>query len=514
MLVGDLLRTSARRQPAKVALCVDDEALTYAELDLAANRFANAVLTHGLGKGDHILVMAQNCIEYPVLHFGAARTGCVLVHVSPLSGPFELQHILDTLKPRLIVVSATERHKITDLLPDRDRATIVVLGDSPAAGATTLAHFCAGSASTEPRVAIDAHDPFAITFTGGTTGLPKGAVVTHSARVLSALTTALAHGVERHDVLAVVTPLYHVVSMLIWMQAGILVGTTCVVQRKWDVERFEALLARHRISTVFMVPTQLRAILAHEGFEVGAYRTLRQIGCGGAILPVELKRDCLAMLPHVTLNDHYGQSETGLLTLLNANIERDKLETVGQPAAGVELSVVDEQGRPLPPGQTGAVVARGDFLFSGYHANPEENALFFKGGNGWGWTGDLGYLDSDGYLTIVGRSKEMVVSGGVNIYPREVERVLEEMPAVIECAAFGVPDDKWGEAIVACVVKRTDTLSEHDVITYCEARIAKIKRPKYVWFVDEIAKTPSGKIKKSGLRHAFLDTALYQPRQG
>ncbi|MCH5378248.1 MAG: acyl--CoA ligase [Planctomycetes bacterium] len=483
--------------------------MSYAQLDSAANRLANATLANGLEAGDFVVIMSGNIIEYPVVHFGIARTGCVLVHVSPLFGSVELSHILELAKPKLIVVDEQSQQRLADNIAGIDSIRhLVVIGEPQIERAVSMEDFWRGSDDTPPGVELAETDDFAMTFTGGTTGLPKGALVNHKARYVSAFTTAIEHGLQHDDVVAVVTPLYHVVSMLIWMQAAMLVGATCVLQRRWDVTVFERLALEHGITSVLMVPAQLTALLASEQISRDPYAKLKQIGCAGASLSAETKQACLAKLPHATLIDHYGQSETGVLTTLNVNRHLDRLDTVGQPAVGVELEILDPDGKPVSPGQIGAIVVRGDFVFSGYFNNEDENRLYFRDGSGRGWTGDLGTLDLDGYLTIVGRSKEMIVSGGINIYPRELERILEERADVKDCAVFGVPDDRWGEALVASVVTNDPALNAQEIIAYCESRLARYKRPKYVWFVDEIPKTPSGKTLKNRLLREFLGRQL------
>ncbi|MCK7578201.1 MAG: acyl--CoA ligase [Chromatiales bacterium] len=444
MLTGDLLRISARRQPGKNAVITHEGVLTYRDLDDRANRFANALRSRGLGKGDFVLAMLRNCAEYPIVHFGTARSGAVLAHVSPLAGPAELREIFAQIEPAVVIADQGLLETLRDVAGNGlfDLDTLVIVGGSTTYEGVSFDDLLQGSRDTAPNVSIDAHDPFAMTFTGGTTGVPKGALVSHDARIISAYATALEHQIRRDDIIAAVTPLYHAAGMLIWLQAAILVGATCVLFRKWDVADFEQRAQALGITSVLVVPVQLRDILSSEQFSADRYAKLRQIGCAAASLSAELKKTCIRLLPHTELIDHYGQSETGPLTVLNARQHPDKLDTVGQAAVGVEIAILDNPGQPVPAGGTGNIAARGGFLFQGYWHNPDEDALFFE--RRWlGLDRRSRYARQRGFLTIVGRSKEMIVSGGVNIYPREVERVLEQHPDIRECAVFGVTDEQW-----------------------------------------------------------------------
>jgi len=511
MLTGDILRLSARRHPSRTALICEDRRMTYGELETAANRFANAVIGLGLAKGETVAVMCPNIIEYGIVHFGNARTGCQSVHLSIMYGPDELTQILNQTRARLLVVDHGCQPAIAAV---RDRLhhleRIVVVGGAPEiAGAVTFEQFLAGAPDAAPDIAIDETDPVAMTFTGGTTGLPKGAVVSHRARYVSAYTVVMEHEFTGEDVVAVVSPLYHAVALLIWFQGAVLAGCTCVLRPRWDAAKFVEECARHRITAAFLVPVQLGAILGDEHFDADKLATLRKIGSGGAPVPGDMIADGRAKLPGVRLVDHYGQSETGPLTFLKPWHPADKNGSIGLPAVGVDLKIVDADGNEVATGEIGEIIVAGEFMFEGYFENPEETALYFRSGDRWGWTGDLATVDEDGFITLAGRSKDMIVSGGVNVYPREVEIVLEDHEAVADCTVFGIPDETWGEVLVAYVVPRAghsetpESLPEI-LIAYCGSRLTRFKRPRDLVLVDEIPKTPAGKVQKPKLREEYL----------
>ena len=506
MLSGDILRLSAQRHPRKTALIGPAREMTFGELDRESNQFANALLEAGLAKGDRVAVMCPNIPEYGIFHFGAARTGCVQVHLSVMYRAEEIARILDLTGARLIVVDE-EFLPVIDAargkLPGLERVVVIA-----AAGDDSFENFIAKKPDTPPDIAIMESDPLGMTFTGGTTGLPKGAVVSHRARYVSAYTVVIEHELTGEDVCAALTPLFHAVGLFIWFQAAMLAGCTTVMLRRWDAAAFVEACARYGITAAMTVPIQLRAILNAPHFDAGKLASFRKIGCGGANVPADMIADGRAKLPGVKLIDHYGQSETGILTVLKPWYPADKNHTIGRPAIGVDLRVLDGNGNAVKPGEIGEIVVKGDFLFDGYFDNTVETAAYFKGGDGWGWTGDLATIDEDGFVTLAGRSKDMIISGGINVYPREVELILGAHDAVAECTLFGVPDDKWGEALIALVVAGDGAADElPDLLSaYCNDRLARFKCPREIRIVAEIPRTTAGKIQKAKLRDDYLNS--------
>jgi acyl-CoA synthetase (AMP-forming)/AMP-acid ligase II len=506
VLTGGILQQSARRHPDRIALICGERRIPYGALAAAASRFAHAVLALGIGRGDRIAIMSRNVPEYVIAHFGGAQTGAVLVNLMPAYAPDELATILERTAARLIVVEAAFQEKIASII-DRlsSLSHVVVIGEPAEAGWLPFDDFIDGRPETPPDVALSESDPFAMTFTGGTTGLPKGALVSHRARLTSAWTTAVEHEVTESDIVGIITPLYHAMGALVWLPTAMLVGATSVMLPGWDPDLLVAETARHGISCVFMVPVQLRELLSEAHFDAAGLASLRKVACGGAVTPSDLVAELAEKMPRARFTNHYGQSETGPLCIYRHSHPRDKAHTIGRPATGVDFSLLDARGDPVRAGETGEIVVRGPFLMAGYYDDPVETAAYFRNGDGWGWTGDLATMDEAGFVTLVGRSKDMIVSGGVNIYPREVERVLERHAAVADCTVFGIPDDKWGEALVAYIVLNGQARpSEDDIAAWCARHLARFKRPKVVRFVDSIPKTPSGKVQKPRLREAFL----------
>ena len=500
MTLGEILRLAALRAPRKTAAIAGKRRLDFGEYDRLANRFANFLIAHGVQPGDRIASLLFNSVEYGVVHFGNARAGSVLVHIPPLYAAAEIAQILERTRPRVLVVDSVVQDRLNadvrSAIP-----TVIVTGVPTLDGALPFDEAIAAQSDAPPERDIDPAAPVGMTFTGGTTGRPKGAVVSHTARFVSAASTAREHQVTAQDVVGVVTPMFHAVGLMIWYQASILTGCTSVIFRKWDPAEFIAATERHAISSVFLVPVQVRDLLRSPAFDRDRLASLKNLGVGGAPTPPGLIEECRAALPHCGYTDHYGQSETGPLTILKPWDTETHPGTVGQPAAGVDLRIVDRDGNPVPRGAIGELVARGPFLMEGYFEDDEETARYFR--DGWGWTGDLAKSDEDGYITLVGRSREIIISGGFNIHPSEVETALASHPAVEDCTVFGVPDERWGEAPVAYVVRAGD-ISTEELIAHCTDRLARYKRPREIVFVDTIPRTPSGKVQKPPLRAAYL----------
>ena len=508
MGLGEILRLAAQRAPQKLAVVGDGLSVTFAEYDRLANRFAHFLVSNGVRKGDCVACILFNGIEYGIAHFGNARAGSVLVHISPMYAVPEIARIIERTKPRVVVTDQMHAEAIDGIAAGSDSvAAVIVVGELRNGGGTGFQGALAGQSEGDPGVEIDLSDPVAMTFTGGTTGQPKGAVVSHAARQVSAWTTAIEHRVSGADVTGVVTPMFHAVGLMIWYQATVLAGCTSVIIRRWDAGEFIAQVERYGISSVFLVPVQVRDILDSPEFDPRRLSSLLNVGVGGAPTPAGLIAECKSALPHCDYTDHYGQSETGPLTILKPWQAEAHPGSIGQAAVGVDLRIVDDCGVPVATGEVGELIARGPFMMDGYFRDSGETERYFRKGDGWGWSGDLAVMDEDGFVTLVGRSKEMIVSGGINIYPREVELVLEAHPDIADCVVFGVLDERWGEALVAYVVRAPGTgVSEEDLGEYCTEQLARYKRPREIMFVEDIPKTPSGKVQKPLLREAYQES--------
>lgn len=501
MLTGDMLRRSANRFPDKPAIVWDRQTTSYAALNRQANQLANAILNLDLRKGGKVGIISRNRPEYGAAFFGLARSGCVLVNISVLYSAEELAFVLEKADVEILLVEAPFFDTVDQI---RSRLTKLrgVFTIGAESGEHLLEALLASASDTEPDVEIDENEPFCMTYTGGTTGRPKGVLVSHRNRAVTAHTVMVEEAIDERDMVGVVTPMFHVAALNIMFQPAMLAGASVTMLSKWSVDDFRTMARDTGMSAAFMVPTQAAMVISDPEFDPKAYESWTKLSFAGAPMPDWVQREFLEKLPHVKLTQIYGQSEVGVLTSLRHWYLPEKLGSIGRQCYNVDVAVVDPQGIPVKPGELGEIVSRGDNVMLEYYNEPEQTAAFLR--HGWGWTGDVGAVDEDGFITLIDRSKDMIISGGENVYPKEIENVLYELSEVAECAVFGIPDEKWGEVPAAYVQTHTgSTLSEQVVVDHCAARLARFKRPRLVKFVSEFPKTPIGKIQKNVLRDPY-----------
>ena len=343
-----------------------------------------------------------------------------------------------------------------------------------------------------------------MTYTGGTTGLPKGVLASHRARAVTAHTVMVEEKIDERDVVGIVTPMFHIAALNIMFQPAILAGATVTLLSKWEPADFAKMVRDTGMTANFMVPTQAGMVVQDPGFDPADYATWRKVSFAGAPMPDWVQRDFFEKLPKVKLTQIYGQSEMGVIAVLPHWHLPERLGSVGRPAYNVDIACVDPDGTPIKPGEIGEIVSRGDNLMTEYYGEPEQTANFFSLGGGWAWSGDLATVDEDGFYTLIDRSKDMIISGGENVYPKEIEDALYEHDAVAECAVFGIPEDKFGEVPAAYILlKNGMTATEDEIVEHCATRLARFKRPRLVKFVDDFPKTPIGKIQKNFLKDPY-----------
>ncbi len=510
---GALLRESARRHPDRTALAGRRGgpegrrlSLSYDALDRAASRLANALVREGFAgtaaqPGRWLAILSPNDIDYPAVHFGAARAGCPLAHVSIRATAAGRAEMLDRIGAALLFVHADLAAEMRTL-PMREgkpAPRIVVIGGGD--GPESLAAFVAGAPESDPPVEVRPDDPAAITFSSGSTGAPKGVLVSHRNRTLASCLGAQAFELNDDDVLGCTTPLFHVAGLFMWLQLGIRRGLPIVLLEKWAPDRFADAIVRDGVTAAFLVPSQVAALLDHPAAQtlpVGA-GGLRHLNISGAPMPPGLLERALDAWPGLDIVEHYGQSESCPLAYRPAAFARSKPASAGRPC--VEMATLDDAGRPLPAGETGEVASRGDHTLLGYIGDAESLERL-RAGDGWLRTGDIGRIDEDGFLHLIDRARDVIVSGGENIFPAEIERALHDHPAVRECAVFGVPDERWGEVPAAHVVA-AEPVAEAALIDFVAARVPRYKRPRFIEFVDSLPRTAIGKIRKGPIRAAY-----------
>ncbi len=500
MLTGDMLRRAATRFPDKTAIIWGEQRTRYDALNADANRFAHALKALGLGKGAKVGIISRNRTEYGVVFFGAAKSGCVLVNVSVLYAPAELEYVLNKADVEVLLHEDLFAKKIDAIRARCPKIRKYVSIDRE------FADLIAGESPGEPAIALDERDPFCMTYTGGTTGLPKGVLASHRARATTAHTVMVEEHIDERDTVGIVTPMFHIAALNIMFQPAVLAGATTTLLSKWDPQDFAKMVRDTGMTANFMVPTQAGMVIQDPKFDAADYATWRKVSFAGAPMPDWVQRAFFEKLPEVRLTQIYGQSEMGVIAVLPHWHLPQRLGSVGRPAYNVDIACVLPDGTPAKPGEIGEIVSKGDNLMTEYYGEPDQTANFFRLKDGWGWSGDLATVDEHGFFTLVDRSKDMIISGGENIYPKEIEDAIYEHDAVGECAVFGIPDPKFGEVPAAYIQLRAGaSATEDDIVAHCASRLARFKRPRLVKFVDGFPKTPIGKIQKNILKEPYWE---------
>ena len=506
MLIGDILVNAAKKNPDKLAVICGEDRRTYKDLDQSSNQFANALIQQGLAKGHNIAIYSSNQTEYPSIFFGAAKSGGILAHMSTRFSIDELVNVINKTDIEAIFVHSALADKVImswENLPGLKRVIVFGYGAEKGEGIETFNQFLGDTGTEAPDVDINESDPFGITYTGGTTGFPKGVVVSHEARVIGSVRAMREMEIVPTDIMCCSSPLFHIAGLFIWFQTGIMMGLTSVIMASWDPGEFMDLTEAHNITAAFMVPTQINSVISQEEFNSKKLKTLRYINYGASPTSLSQLRKQIKALPDVVWQEQYGQSEAGNLTVRPPEFNLSKPGSVGRPYTDLELAIFDRNDQALPPGEPGEVVTRGKQVMLYYYNDPEKTEETFTE-DGWIKTGDIGYLDEDGFLFLVDRSKDMIISGGENIFPSEIEEALYRHAAVNECAVFGIPDDHWGELPAAHVVLELGKfVNEEELIKFCIKLVARHKRPRLIKFVDSLPKSAVGKIQKNVIREPY-----------
>jgi long-chain acyl-CoA synthetase len=506
--LDDIVRRNGRRFPQKPALVMAGRSLSWKSLDQRIDQVANAMQKMGLKSGDRVAILLPNCLEYFELYFGLARAGLISVPVNYRLTPREMAQVIGSATPGLFVVGdqfAEAASQLEPLLPELTDRWLV--GDAVLSNALAYEEVLAAAGDISPLRALTraATETFAIFFTSGTTGLPKGAMVSHLNLEANGYNQIIADGSVADDVNLVATPLYHMGAVFMSV-TYMMLGCTQVVLEKFDPPAWLKHVEEESATVSLLVPTMINSVLNAPELKDTDLDSLRLIFYGGGPMPQAVLECALQKLP-CGFTQGYGLTETLEATFLVAkdhvpdgtDAQQRRLNSAGREAVGAEISIVGTDGDVLPVDEVGEILVRSRSVISGYWQNSQETEKTIR--NGWFHTGDLGYLDDQRYLFVVDRLKDMVVSGGVNIYTKEVEDILYEHPEVLEAAVYGLPDEKWGEQVTAAVVLRPKAkVSAEGLAEHCNKYLAGYKRPRAFYFLENLPKNPSGKILKRDLR--------------
>jgi fatty-acyl-CoA synthase len=494
--VGYVLSQRARLGPDRLAVSFGETALTYAELNRRVNRLANGLARRGVGKGDRVAVLLTNCHQYYELLFACAKLGAIIVTVNYRLVADEVRHVLDDAEPQVFVHGPEFVAIADELCPAGSPITTVFLGEDP--GRLTFDEV-ADAPEDEITTPVDLDDPLIIMYTSGTTGRPKGAVLTHGNILFTSFNQIADFGVTKDDRCLVVAPLYHVGGLLVLSFPTLHMGGSVTVHPSFDPGAVLRTIDSERTTTLFMAPTMWNMLLQQPDLADYEVRSIRLCCSGGEALPVAVMQR-LTSLFGADFTDGYGLTEAASCsTVLRAEHVIDKTGSVGMPFMHNAVRVVDEEGNDVAAGEAGEVIQRGPTVMQGYWRRPDATAAAIR--DGWLHTGDVGRFDADGFLWIVDRKNDMIISGAENVYPAEIEQALYRHESILEVAVIGLPDERWGECVTAVVVLRDGAdESAESIMEFCRGKVAGYKRPRRVLFVDALPRNASGKVLKRVLR--------------
>lgn len=537
LVVGDLSRLNAVRYPRKVALVMNGVELSYAELDRRSNQLAHALAAQGVEAGDRVALLAFNRLDYAVVTQAAAKCGALLVPMNFRFGAEEIRHVLVDAEPKVMFLEQSFERAVREAIAKGAPAPrLIALTDAEGAppGTGSLGTSASRAVSrVDPRSAdpsasapssnlpsadalaesqpssdlprtVDPHSPCVIMYTSGTTGFPKGALVSHATYFKIYLATAIETRMRHDDVYLMAVPMFHAAGLNMALHQSLFMGSTGIIHRgSFDPEAIFPLIEAHGITLAILVPTTLAMLAFHPRVGEFDLSSLEKIFYGSMPITPPILAKAREVFPRARFNQLYGSTEAGMVSVLRPEDHERWSQTTGRQALLTESRIVDDQGRPVPVGGVGEVIVNQRTMgMIGYWRNPQATQETLR--DGWLYTGDLARVEPEGFFTLVDRRKDVIVSGGENIYPKEVENALAAHPAVREVAVFGVPDPLYGESVCAAVVLWPgSTASAADLEEHCRARLASYKRPRRVEFLEALPRNASDKVQKRILRTRF-----------
>ena len=503
MTLGKLVEKQAEKYKDKIFLYWKDKTVTYSQLNEFTNKVANFLYDLGIRKGDKVSVYLPNMPEYVYLYLGIPKIGAVTGPVNALFKTREVKFVVGHSEAKAIVTIPKFIELINEIRKDLPNLKHMIVIGEPVEGTLNFWELMdKASTNSPPEVGIDEReDPAAILYTSGTTGFPKGVLQTHfnirrNAEMIKDFIKA-----KEHFRFMLILPLFHVNAQIVTIMAPLTIGASCILTSGFSAQTHWETVAKYKASTFSCVPTVLSILLRmpHENLDLSS---LEFVICGAAPLPVEVFREFEKTFK-CKIVEGYGLTEGTCASSVNPlpteTEDRRKIGSIGLPLPGNDMKIVDNDGNDIPSNTKGEILVKGDNIMKEYFKNPEANAETLK--NGWLYTGDIGYMDEDGFFYITDRKKDMIIRGGENIYPREIEEVLYTHPAVSLATVIGVLDKIYGELPKAFVVlKEGKSVTTEEIIEYCKKNLADFKVPKYVEFRDDLLKTPTGKIMKQPLR--------------
>ena len=500
--IVEVVRDNAKAHPEKPALVCDGQTVSWGAFDQRINKIANLLLSLGVSKGDNIAIISPNSIPYAELFMGILRAGACVTPLSTMASPDALQKMLTDCGARAIFVAAQYLELVDGFIADLDLARFAIDFDHPAFQPYGAA--VDGASDSDPEIQIEMSDAFNLIYSSGTTGTPKGILHNHWMRSAQ-MDRVSPNGYDDNARTLLSTPLYSNTTIVSFLPT-LYGGSTVYLMPKFDARGYLEIVQREKITHTMLVPVQYKRIMDVADFDAFDLSSMQVKFSTSAPLRAEVKADVLARFPGKLL-EYYGLTEGGGVTVLNSAEHPDKLHTVGQPAPGNEIRLIDETGAEVPKGTVGEICGRGPTMMAGYFGRDDLTADYIwrdAAGNVFFRSGDMGRFDEDGFLILSDRKKDMIISGGLNIYADDLELVLLADPDVIDAAVIGVPSDAWGETPYGLVVLREGaTRSGDDICADANAKLGKSQRLSAVELRDELPRSSIGKILKKELRAPF-----------
>ncbi|HEX3378300.1 MAG TPA: class I adenylate-forming enzyme family protein [Paraburkholderia sp.] len=499
--ITDMLRRFATTRGEHAALTCGDEIVTYAALDARVDRFAAALQRDGIAPRDAIALCASASIEYVVAFLGGLRAGAAVAPLAPSSSAASLVGMIGNSGARLLFLDADVKHLLEPVAVD---ISVTPVALDAHAGSVALDTWLAPQGAAPAPVTIDPAWPFNIIYSSGTTGRPKGIVQSHGMRWAYAVRSRQ-RGYGPDAITLIATPLYSNTTLVSFMPT-LTFGGTVVLMPKFDTTHYLELAQRHRVTHTMLVPVQYQRLMAHAAFDHYDLSSFQAKFCTSAPFAASLKADIVRRWPG-RLTEYYGMTEGGGSCQLEADQWPDKLHSVGRPMEGHDIRLIDERGNEVPAGEVGEVVGHSPAMMTGYYRQPEQTAeaeWYDPSGKRFIRTGDMGRFDADGFLTLLDRKKDMVISGGFNVYPSDLEAELRQHPEVADVAVIGAHSEQWGETPVAFVVPRAHAqIGATELLEWVNTRVGKMQRLSALTFLDSLPRSPIGKVLKRELREQF-----------
>ena len=515
MNTTDFLSIATSICPDRVAIVFEGKRYTFSQLNERVSRLASALLNLGIKKGDRVAMLQVNCNQCVEAYFATAKLGAIYLPLNFRARGNELTYMLNTSETNTLLIGERYIDLVNSISSSLASVRHFISIENRHDGKLYYENIIASSPADEIVTEINDDDTTILMYTAGTTGQPKGVMLSHNSFSIYVMENVTPADPELEERNILTVPLYHVAGIQA-MMAAIYGGRTLVMERQFEAKEWMELVEKEKVNRAMMVPTMLKQLMDHPDFARHDLSSLKVITYGAAPMPLEVIKKAVEVFPGVSFINAFGQTETAsTITTLGpedhvisgTEEEREKklkrLSSIGKPMSDIEMKIVDEAGNELPPGGVGEIVARGPRVMTGYWRDKEKTEKTIDK-DGWVHTGDMGYVDEDGYFYLAGRTTDMIIRGGENISPEEVENVLYSHPKIDEVAVIGIPDEAWGEQPRAIVVlKQGETATPEEIIEYCRDKLASFKRPRSVIFVSEIPRNPMGKVLKRVLRQQY-----------